>query len=277
MKPLYLLLALPLLPACSLIGFVAKESVVGATSHYGLSSTTLIAELPPNHGVTYNASYAPLDPYRCTVASPATGGMRSRPNQYRTDQADAHPDARTVTFRIPLTYTIGSCTQQLDNITVSIKSPSGRYSLAGVNVLPALPDGTGPVRDADPELVVRRLCGTAYHIVPGHERHVLARDIDCLAADSQWQPLERTSRHPGPVANVAYTQLNKTDLRFVYRLIDKEWPLYPENWSPVGNGMKPCASQWKWVGEASCSYRDPTFSTFQMDGRECALYPGCTE
>ncbi|MCS5517158.1 hypothetical protein NWF32_26255 [Pseudomonas qingdaonensis] len=44
------------------------------------------------------------------------------------------------------------------------------------------------MRDADPELVVRRLCGTAYHIVPGHERHVLARDIDCLAADSQWQP-----------------------------------------------------------------------------------------
>ncbi|MCS5517159.1 hypothetical protein NWF32_26260 [Pseudomonas qingdaonensis] len=79
MKPLYLLLALPLLPACSLIGFVAKESVVGATSHYGLSSTTLIAELPPNHGVTYNASYAPLDPYRCTVASPPPAACARAP------------------------------------------------------------------------------------------------------------------------------------------------------------------------------------------------------
>ena len=73
-----------------------------------------------------------------------------------------------------------------------------------------------------------------------------------------------------------YTELNKTDLRFVYRLVDKEWPLYPENWSRVGDGMKPCASQWKWVGEASCSYRQQTFSTFEMDGRQCTTYPGCS-
>ena len=276
MKPLYLLPALPLLHACSVIGFVAKESALDATSHYGFSSTTLIAELPANHGITYNASYTPVDPQDCTVASLGTGGMRSRPNQYRTEQADARSDAHTATFRIPLTYTIGSCTQQLDNITVSIKSPSGRYSLAGVKVLPALPDGLGPVRAADAELIVRRLCGTAYHIVPGHERHVLTKAIDCLAADSLWQPEEQTSRHPGAVTNIAYTELTKTDLRFVYRLVDKEWPLYPENWSRVGDGMKPCASQWKWLGEATCSYNQQTFSTFEMDGRQCTTYPGCT-
>ncbi|NER61505.1 hypothetical protein G3435_19175, partial [Pseudomonas sp. MAFF212428] len=46
MKLPYLLLALPLLSACSVVGFIAKESAAGATSHYGLSRTTLITEVP---------------------------------------------------------------------------------------------------------------------------------------------------------------------------------------------------------------------------------------
>ncbi|NER60467.1 hypothetical protein G3435_11635, partial [Pseudomonas sp. MAFF212428] len=188
----------------------------------------------------------------------------------------ARASAQTLTFKVPLAYHIGSCTQHLKRITVSLVAPDGLLSMSEHHVMRPMPGSNGALRAPDDEVMVRRLCGTAFHIVPGSTRHLLRKAIDCLAADTQWQPQERTSTGRGSDINVALDQLKHTDLRLIYRLSEAQWPLYPSHWMPVENGMKPCASPWKGIGESTCGYGQQTFSTFEMEGRQCSVYPGCT-
>ena len=74
--------------------------------------------------------------------------------------------------------------------------------------------------------------------------------------------------------HLQYDQLAGKTVKLVIEVNPEEEPSHDDTWIKFPTGWKPCAHEsngWRWCRNP------PVFQTFQMNGRTCTVYPGCTE
>ncbi|MBU6960289.1 hypothetical protein KRR23_21395 [Pseudomonas sp. CVAP len=274
-------LALPLVGACSMAGQVAKDAVEDATSHYGGEHFTLIATTPANFEFTSKAQYAPRSGQDCKTHITALGGEIIRHKQ-KTEHITAKDTIQTASFEIPLEYHIAGCAMDLTRIDTSI---DGRY---GPTSLDIGGDGGGiTIRDIaerdikketeSSEANFRGVCSWMFQLsVARIKKNGISKILSCSAADDQWRvPEDRFSKKkPGGAIN--RSDLPGKVVRLEMRYSADEKPAFDNKWQRFPNGWKPCLGKGVDDPYGFCRGNTTNFRTFKMNGRECTIYPGCT-
>lgn len=273
-------LTLPMVGACACTwaGQATKETVVNATSSYGPEHFILSAELPANLEFTSKAQYSPKRGESCQLYSPGLGGTVTR-QQQKTDRAPAKRNEQTVNFDIPLEFHIYDCTMELTRVDTYV---GGHY---GPTPMDIGEDGGGiSIRDSltsekqnnpsvnDP--VFRGLCTWMFQLSRARiEKDGISKILSCSAADANWSTSDDIYSHRKPGGVIQRNELAGKKIVMRYKLASEEQPGSTETWGKVSSGWKPCIETEKTI---RCQ-TPPAFRTFKMNGRECTVYPGCTE
>ena len=137
-----------------------------------------------------------------------------------------------------------------------------------------------------------------------HDNRVLTRALKHLATEAiagylgpiisvcywqgqHWETLSNPApgNHPAPESPAwcpvgAYTldQLPGKTVKLKIKLADEEQPGWGDTWVKVPNGWKRCIGEGPEDQRGYCNGNYKDFSSFKMpDGRDCTIYPGCTE
>lgn len=274
-------LALPLIGACSWAGQMAKDSAEGAVSYYGSDHFTLVATVPENFGFTSKAQYSPRADKNCNVYVSALGGEVIR-HQQKTDEVDAKPLEQTARFDIPLEFHIAGCAMDLMRVETEIEGRYGPSSLdiggdVGGMSIRNFDEKNGPKASESGEVEFRGICTWLFQLsVARIKKDGISKILSCNAADEQWKlPADRFERSkPGGVLN--RSDLSGKVVRLKLRQSRDEEPAYDDKWQKFPNGWKPCLGKGVDDPYGFCRGNTKDFRTFKMNGRECTIYPGCT-
>lgn len=231
------LLSLPL-GACSALGQLGSERF------------TFEGELPANFSLKAQAHYGAVEPGceipRRQLTQSFESGFQDRAQHY--------------SFAIPVSYRVGLCEVRLARVGLFIK---GRYgdkdwqqtydngSLVIVDQLPA----RAPGFQADGSLTKQAQCTWWFQI------SVLRLE------------LEKLLNCKGAGAYLVRDELPGKTVRLNFAVNPEEEPSHDDTWIRFPTGWKPCLPKEGWQ---RCQ-NPPVFKTFQMNGRECTVYPNCTE
>lgn len=273
-----LYLALPLIGACSWAAQMAKDSAEGTASFYGSGHFTLVATVPANFGFTSKAQYSPRADQNCNVYVSALGGEVTR-HQQKTDKINEKQTQQTVRFDIPLEFHIYGCAMDLTRVETDIE---GRYGPApldiggdggGITIRDTVP-ANSPVLTPmdDPEF--RGVCTWMFQLSAARiQKNGISKVLSCSAADSKWNvPADYLTRSK-PGGAISRSELKGKEIKLTLRVADNEEPSMDNRWIKTPKGWKPCQGNEK----SNRCQTPPTFKTFKMNGRECTVYPACTE
>lgn len=229
-----------------------------AVSSLSEETFTFQGKLPKGFGMEAQAQYTRLDP-NCAV---------SRRDLYRefTTEPLFSEAATEYRFEVPVFYRVSGCRVRLDNVGLYTYGKYGpadwQYSrdLGGLYVVYQLPEGA-----------------------PSFEGY------DVLHKNAQCEWFFRLSTARSRLGNISKLLSCKNDGAYllVNDLVGKvveidfsdsgiERPFLDGYWKKVGNGWRPCTGRWGTKFEELCT--EPLrFIPFKMEGRECVIYPGCTE
>ena len=227
-----------LLSGCSTLGSV------------GADTFTLKGELPADFALKAQAHYG------------GSGGCSDR-GHVKGFKKEYEKVPHGYEFEIPVSYRDGLCELQLTRVGLFIYAKYGEqdwqhsYDNGGLVVVEELPpNDTHYQRD---ETVSRTAqCSWLFQI--SKLELGIAKMLDCKGAGTY---LLRNS-------------LSQTNVRLSFELSNNDRPYMRNYWSKTTTGWKPCTGRWGTKFEELCT-APPQFRTFIMDGRECTVYPNCTE
>lgn len=273
-----LLLTLPLIGACTSAGQIAQSSIEDITSHYGPDSFTLIATTPANFGLTAKSQYSPLVGQDCKTYSAGLGGEVNRRHQ-KTDQIGVKDIEQTARFDIPLSYRIAGCKMELTRVDMAIDGRYGTSSLdiggdiGGISVI-----GSTAIGESAPPLIespeFRGLCTWMFQLsVARIEKNGISKILSCSAANTDWDVSSDYFERSKPGGSIQRSSINGKNVKFTFRLSKDEEPSMNNRWIKTAKGWKPCQGS----ATSNRCQTPPTFKKFKMNGRECTVYPSCTE
>lgn len=273
-----LLMALPSIGACTSAGQIAQSSIEDITSHYGSDSFTLVATAPANFGLTAKSQYSPLVGQDCKTYSAGLGGEVTRRHQ-KTDQIDVKDIEQTARFDIPLSYRIAGCKMELTRVDMAIDGRYGTSSLdiggdvGGISVIGQTAIGnSAPSLAENPEF--RGLCTWMFQLsVARIEKNGISKILSCSAANSDWGVSSDYFERRKPGGSIQRSSINGKNVKFIFRLSKDEEPSMNNRWIQTKKGWKPCEGS----ATSNRCQTPPTFKKFKMNGRECTVYPSCTE
>lgn len=242
------ILRLPLLVATALLG--GCQSLGMAVG----DAFTFEGDLPADFKLRAQAHYDVSNRDSCV----------GRPRKSQTFENDFQPTPQHYHFRIPVSYYDGTCHLQLNRVGLYVH---GRYG------------ETYWDRDYDNGqlLIEQQLPAGA----PGFDAHgVLHKEAKCewlfklSAARSRLGQLEKLLSCKGAGAYLPFQDLSGKTVRLDIRLNAEEKPAYKNTWVRLPEGWRLCEPR---PGEWRRCQNPPTFRTFKMNGRECTVYPNCTE
>lgn len=261
------------LSACSSLGVALP----------GPESFTLTGELPADFSSKITATYSPTQREGCTRTFYSYGlgaEVTELKQHFAIFESERNPKPQQVKQQIPLSYKLVGCTLQLASVDFKVvghygsdpvldKYPSG----AGLRVLEQRTEQVPPF-PADGTLKVRGLCSWLFQISDALARKGgIAKLLFCHAADEQWRVAEEFSKRRGMGIAVVRGELPDKTIRMEFRLNPEEEPSHDDTWVKFPEGWKPCLPKAGWP---NCQ-KPPVFKTFNMNGRECTVYPNCTE
>ncbi len=227
-----------LLSGCSTLGSV------------GADSFTLEGELPPDFALDAQAHYG--------VADGCNGRARTR-----SFESDFEDTPHGYQFRIPVNYRDGLCEMRLARVGLFINGRYGEkdwqrtYDNGGLELVDALPEGA-PRFDGNGRLSKTAECIWFFQLSRAHSRKgEISKLLSCNGAGAYL--VNRTL--PGKLVNLSF------------RVHQEERPARRNTWLSTARGWKPCVPKEGWQ---QCQ-EPPVFGTFQMNGRECTVYPNCKE
>lgn len=273
-----LLLTLLSIGACTSAGQIAESSVEGLTSHYGADSFTLIATSPANFGLTSKSQYSPKSSQDCKTYSVGLGGEVTRQHQ-KTDKIEIKDIEQTARFNVPLSYHIAGCTMELTRVDIAIDGRYGTSSLdiggdtGGISVI-----GTTSTEDLAPPSTenteFRSLCTWMFQLsVARIEKDGISKILSCNAANRDWNVPSDYIERSKPGGTIQRSSLNGKIVKFTFRLSKNEEPSMNNRWIKTTEGWKPCQGS----ATSNRCQTPPAFKKFKMNGRECTVYPACTE
>lgn len=208
---------------------------------------TLEGELPANFSLKAQAHYGVAN--GCDGRSQAKSfesGFQSDPQQYR--------------FTIPVSYREGLCEMRLARVGLFIHGRYGdkdwqkTYDNGGLVIVDKLPE-RAPGFQPDRTLTKQAECTWLFQVSKLYLE--LSKLLSCKGAG----------------AHLLREELPGKTVKLVFWVNPEEAPSYDRRWIETPAGWKPCQET-----EASDRCQTPPiFKTFKMDGRECTVYPSCTE
>jgi hypothetical protein len=102
---------------------------------------------------------------------------------------------------------------------------------------------------------------------------ILRKILDCTSTDEKGEPV-----FSKPFAAYTLDQLPGKTVRMNIKLADEERPYMGDTWVKFTNGWKRCMGENFEDQHAFCFGNHTDFSGYQThDGKQCTIYPGCTE
>ncbi|WPO48580.1 hypothetical protein [Pseudomonas sp. S1Bt23] len=226
------------------------------------------ADLPPNFAYYAIAKYAPAEGETCTVTlddNPYLGFNR----EWRTEYKSEH--------EIPIYRTVKGCRLAIYRVEFGIYATYGEdrgdfgSDTAVIVVREQLEEHQKRTFDTAGESAINGQCQWFFR-TQGPKRR-LSKSLICKKVDAQGMVTKGR-----PVGAYTLDQLPGKTVKLNIKLADEERPAIGDTWVKVPGGWKRCMGKSFEDQYAFCfgNYKD--FSTFRMpDGKQCSIYPGCTE
>lgn len=235
----------------------------------GKSNTfTFTADLPPGFAYVATVTYVPVWGQSCNL------GKRDnlKPQFNREWQTEYKPDAQ-----IEIHRTRKGCELMLNSIELEINAAYGKDIgdsggdsgyIAFSESLDAHDKGTF---NAAGESQFSGQCQWFFRTSGGLRR--IVKILYCKSIDVQGNVTKGR-----PFAAYTLDQLPGKTVKLKIKLADEEEPYMGDTWVKVPGGWKRCMGDNFEDQDAFCFGNHTDFSTFKMpDGRNCTIYPGCTE
>ncbi|QVW25384.1 hypothetical protein KJF94_07375 [Pseudomonas hormoni] len=228
----------------------------------------LTADFPPNFAYKAIAEYVPANGETCTVP-----GGRNTAVGYNMKWRESYtPDSEIAMYR-----TVSGCPLVIRRIKLDINASywTHRGDFGGDSAMVIIRDDLeeeykGTFSDAG-ESTFYGHCQWLFR-TSGAQRRIV-KILDCKAANARGEP-ERGR----PVSGYSLDQLPGKTVKMKITLADEERPAIGDTWVNVTGGWKRCMGDNFEDQYAFCFGNDKDFSSFRMpDGRQCTIYPGCTE
>ena len=228
------------------------------------------ADVPENFTVTGTANYKPAPGETCiapTGEAFTTGSLFFKPEQPKT--------AHQVEFKVPLTDDDHGCSMVLRGLKLTIEGQWGKRELdmslasAGFSISQE-PSALSPATSTPQAQVFNGQCQWLFRTV-GSKR-VIRKILQCRAVGANG---EMEKRMIG--GRLHRDQLADSTVKLVLSVAKEEEPYFDRYWIKTAAGWKPCKGNWGRDIEELC-ISPPQFKNFKMpDGRDCTVYPSCTE
>ena len=228
---------------------------------------TFQADVPENFTVTGTANYKPAPGETCIAPSGeafTTGSLFFKPEQPKT--------AHQVEFKVPLTDDDHGCSMVLRGLKLKIEGQWGKrerdMSLASAGFsISDEPSANLPANSTPPVRVFKRQCQWFFRTA-GPERFI-RKILQCRALGANGDMEKRMIG-----GSLHRDQLADSTVRLVLSVAKGEEPYFGRSWLKVPEGWKLCIK----TKETIRCQSPPTFTDFKMpDGRDCTVYPTCTE
>ena len=222
-------------------------SACSSLSQLAGESFTLEGELPANFSLKAQAHYGVAN--GCDGRRQAKSfetGLQSDPQHYR--------------FNIPVSYRDGLCEMHLARVGLFIHGRYGdkdwqqTYDNGGLVIVDKLPEGA-PAFQSDGTLTKQAECTWWFQVSKLYLE--LSKLLNCKGAG----------------AHLVREELPGKTVKLEFRVNPEEEPSRDNTWIKFPEGWKPCLPKEGWQ---RCQ-EPPIFKTFKMNGRECTVYPNCTE
>jgi len=269
--------AVPILGGCSFARQMAESSV----SYYSWEHFTLVATVPANFGFTSKASYYPVSGYNCEIYSPGLGGNVTR-QQQNSNKTEAKTEPQTVSTDIPLSFHIAGCSMALTRVSYEVSARYGTGSLdrdlelaGGLSIREMSGAAT---KSPLPDIIEQRgLCAWSFQISTAKiKKGEVEKILSCEATGPEWKLTKDKFKRRKPGGVLARNDLAGKSVHIEFRFSPEESPYYKGYWLEVPGGWKPCSGRQESSREELCT-KPPEFRTFKQNGRECSVYPSCTE
>ena len=235
----------------------------------GKSETfTFTADLPPNFYYRASAVYVPAKGETCSVP----GGKNTRVGYNRPWPKDYKNESIVALYR-----TVSGCPLVISRLIVDLYGKYGDdfgdfgSDSANLVIREELPDEYKEKFNQQNESAFYGQCEWLFRTSGGKRR--IVKILDCKDADASG-----TLNTGRPVAGYTFDQLPGKTVKIIITLNTDERPYMKDTWVKVPNGWKRCMGKSFKDQSAFCygNYKD--FSSFMMpDGKQCTIYPGCTE
>ena len=232
-------------------------------------SFTLITELPPGFSIKGEASYVPRTGESCTVP-PRKG--RNYPGLKFFEQK-LNNDAQTAHFEVPLTSNEGGCPLVLDTFAYEVDAKYGAdfRNVGRAHTGVSFSDGSAESPSPPPVLVLQKQCQWLFRTA-GPDRYI-AKILKCKSVATPDQASDPVVKGPMQRAQFA----GKT-IKVVFSIAKEETPYMGDTWVKFPEGWKRCMGKSLEDPYAFCRGNTTDFKPFKMpDGRDCTVYPNCTE
>lgn len=229
---------------------------------------TFTADLPPDFAYQAIAKYVPAKGETCTVP-----GGRNTAVGYNMKWRENYQSNAEIALR----RTVSGCPLVISRIELKIYATYGKArgdfgaDIASVFIRNEVEDQYKSVFNQAGESTFYGECQQLFRTV-GPKRRIV-KLLNCKTIDAQGE------RGRGqPFAAFTPDQLPGKTVKMHIKLADEEKPGWGDTWVKVPNGWKRCMGKGYEDQRAYCNGNYKDFSGFLMpDGRQCTIYPGCTE
>ena len=239
------------------MAFVVSGCSLAQPEHF-----TFQAEMPENFTISPVAYYASN-----------SGDSCSSKNRIQNGQSIG---ARPVEFKLPLTDTTRGCSMVLTNVVLHIEGQWGKRELdmslqrAGISIRDEPTENLRPFPTSGP-LVFQGQCQWFFRTM-GPYRYIV-KILECRALDTNG--VVQKSLVGGALQR---DQLAGKTVKLVLTEAKEELPAVGDNWVKFPTGWKRCMGKGLDDLYGFCRGNTTDFKPFKMpDGRDCTVYPNCTE
>ncbi|WP_256666314.1 MULTISPECIES: hypothetical protein [unclassified Pseudomonas] len=239
----------------------AMALVASGCSMAQTESFTFQADMPENFTISPMAYY-----------DSASGEACSGHNLIQSEQPKG---VRPVEFKLPLTDTAKGCSMVLTKVVLHIEGQWGKRELdmslqtAGLSIHDEPSETVRPFPTSGP-LVFQGQCQWLFRTM-GPYRYIV-KILECRALDANGVVQKSLAG-----AALQRDQLAGKTVKLMLAVAKEELPYFDRYWIKTTSGWKPCKGNWGRDIEELC-VTPPQFKPFKMpDGRDCTVYPNCTE
>jgi hypothetical protein len=194
---------------------------------------------------------------------------------HKVIKSDQPKGTQLIELKLPLTEKVKGCSRVLKSVVLNIKGRWGERELdmslqkAALYIRDEPTETTRPFPASGP-LVFQGQCQWFFRTVGS--RRFIRKILQCRALDANG--IVQKSLAGGSMLRDG---LAGRTVKLVLTEAKEEEPYFDRYWIKTMSGWKPCKGNWGRDIEELC-VSPPQFKPFKMpDGRDCTVYPNCTE
>ncbi|SKA96335.1 hypothetical protein SAMN05421862_110185 [Pseudomonas extremaustralis] len=194
---------------------------------------------------------------------------------HKVIKSDQPKGTQLIELKLPLTEKVKGCSRVLKSVVLNIKGRWGKRELdidmqtAALSIRDEPTETTRPFPASGP-LVFLGQCQWFFRTM-GPYRYIV-KVLECRALDANG--VVQKSLMGGSMLRDG---LAGRTVKLVLTEAKEEEPYFDRYWIKTMSGWKPCKGNWGRDIEELC-VSPPQFKPFKMpDGRDCTVYPNCTE